>query len=237
MVRADRHGRGFTLIELMIVVTLIAIVLSIAIPSIVAARLSANESATAASLRTLWIGQAQFQRSVYADVDHDGIGEFGFLRELSGLVGVRETDDGSVTGSPARPPPVSTAFGSVDANGAGERSGYRFRIVLPDVTGAGVHESPSGSFDGPVSADMAETTFCVYAWPAAHATTGNRTFFLGLSGDIQATDSSLYSGDTFYTNATDGAAFVLGTGPDDSITGQPAIGTVGRDSNRWLPVR
>lgn len=74
---------GFTLIELMIVVAVIAIIAAIAVPSLLRAKIAANEANAIGGLRTLSSAQATFQGICANDVDNNGVGEFGSLAQLS----------------------------------------------------------------------------------------------------------------------------------------------------------
>ena len=118
------------------------------------------------------------------------------------------------------------------------RSGYQFRMFLPGAGGVGVTETDTpNAFLVDVDTELAETTWCTYAWPGAHGSSGNRTFFVNQSGDITWTDDASYSGPDALSEESAGTAFVNGTGSLTAITGSVAVGTVGRENaNLWRQV-
>ena len=59
-----KNQKGFSLVELLVVVIIIAIIAAIAIPSLLASRRAANEASAISSLRTVHSAQATFQATL-----------------------------------------------------------------------------------------------------------------------------------------------------------------------------
>jgi len=246
MIRSGNKS-GFTLIELMIVVAIIAIIASVAIPKLMSARLAANEGAAIATLRSISSAQAQIQSSSAIDTDADGGGEYGYFGELAGSDPLRVAAGapaapmaGTVGTDELNPSVLSSAFGNVVVGAAGEgivqRSGYNYQIWLPSATGTGIAEAVGGGSSGTFpDSNNGEIVWCAYAWPTVIGSTGNRAFFVNQEGDLLQMNNRVAAPYTGATRPTADAAFSVAT----FITSPLAVGVAaaGTGTNIWVPVQ
>ncbi len=118
-----RKQRGFSLIELLIVVAVILVIAAIAIPNLMRSRMAANEASAVASLRSINTSQVVYQNT-YGP---------GFATKLADL-----SDGGAAGNCAPSVTPTATASCLIDATlASGTKSGYTF-LYTPVSSGATV---------------------------------------------------------------------------------------------------
>src|SRR5512140_3820930 len=86
-----RKQKGFSLIELLIVVAIILIIAAIAIPNLPRSRMAANESAAAQTIRTLNTAEVSYS-TTYAQVGYaDTLAELGPSTDCTDPTTVKST--------------------------------------------------------------------------------------------------------------------------------------------------
>jgi type IV pilus assembly protein PilA len=144
--------KGFSLIELLIVVAIILIIAAIAIPNLLRARIAANESSAVASIRTINTAEISYN-SAFPTV--------GYAVNLANLGGTSCT------------PPTSSSGCLIDTQlASGTKSGYSFSAV-------GSGGPPAGSYQvvaTPIAPNQTGVRyFCSFADAVVRYSTGSLT--------------------------------------------------------------
>ena len=141
--RPMRRQKGFSLIELLIVVAIILIIAAIAIPNLMRARMAANDASAAASVRSINTAEIAYS-GVYTSV--------GFPLTLAILGGA----------SPCTPGVAAACLidDSLATNGGGlGKSGYNFNATGSPSAGSAVNDQ-FYSTGAPLNARSGSRSYC-----------------------------------------------------------------------------
>ena len=144
--RQEQSRRGFSLIELLIVVAIILTIAAIAIPNFIRARMSANESSAAASLRTINTAEMSYA-TTYPTV--------GFTA-LASLGGAEPCTPAAATGC------FLDNFLATNGGGLG-KDGYSFTLqTAASLTGYGTLAAPLALNQSGTRAFCSDETSVIY---------------------------------------------------------------------------
>lgn len=185
--------KGFTLIELMIVIAIIAIIAALAIPGLLNAQRASNERNASASLKTIATAQADFRSN---DRDGNRVNDY-WTGDLAGLYAIDNSSTGTATPQPIRL--IELSVGLADAfpmpdllsNGnygtpmttygaQAPKAGYWYLSLFEDlqVTASGGVGSYKQDTDGSGDPVHNSSRFAAAAMPESYGASGNRVFIL-----------------------------------------------------------
>ena len=171
---APARSRGFTVIELMIAVAVIAIVAAIAIPNLLQGRLQTNEANALAAMKAYATAQVTFQRANFSAVPGNAAAAAAriYTANFSNLH-YGADGGGALVALLTRPfadareddPALCPTFAGIQAPGPyAPYQGYLF------------NEDPYAA------ADTFRSLFCLVGLPAAYARTGYHAYWIGTDG-------------------------------------------------------
>ena len=168
-------SKGFTLIELMIVVAIIAIIAAIAIPNLLRSRMAANETAAIAACKSFATAEDIYRRT---DYNKDGVLEYA--QKLSGINSLFETAAG--LGDLAL---IDRSFAKAEGLPAGTatpKAGYLFQVLTTQGTFA------SGGARTYLAGTRMTLGYGLEASSSQYDGVGRNTFIISNAGTIYEKD-------------------------------------------------
>lgn len=162
-----KHLSGFTLIELMIVVAIIAIIAAIAIPSLLRSRMAANETAAIQACKAY--AEAQ---EVYCRTDYTKTGVLQYSQHLGGM--------NSLLGSSGELSLIDKTMAAAEGapSVAESKAGYVFTVLTSQGANA------SGGMRNYIAGGYMTVGYGLSAVPTSYENTGRNTYIINNNGTI-----------------------------------------------------
>lgn len=157
-----------------------------AVPGIIEGGRRAAGKTAVSTLRTLYWGQNLFRQQALVDQNGNGVGEFGFFGEMTGVAPLRGSQERSPAGI-LRPRFFKLAEGALA--GIAINGPYCYVIYLPGEGGPLIEDAQGKVGENGASAELQESHWIAYAWPLEVGATSDKVYFINQFEEIFESDN------------------------------------------------